>query len=91
MHFSFYRYVPIAVCLFCAAAVSETAWQIVLSPAQQADEAMSVMLEQPSPENDYTVRIYLDDMPGGNGWMIFDLYYIPEPPESLGLQIPWTG
>lgn len=48
------------------------------------------VLEQPSPENDYTVRIYLDDMPGGNGWMIFDLYYIPEAPESLGLQIPWS-
>lgn len=49
------------------------------------------VLEQPSPENDFTVKIYLDDMPGGNGWMIFDLYYIPESPESLGLQIPWTG
>lgn len=48
------------------------------------------VLEQPSAENDYSVRIYLDDAPGGNGWMKFDLYYIPEAPQQLGLQVPWT-
>jgi len=48
------------------------------------------VLEQPGPDNDYTARIYLDDLPGGQGWMIFDLYYIPEPPENLGLEIPWS-
>ena len=47
------------------------------------------VLEQPGPENDYTARIYLDDLPGGNDWIIFDVYYIPETPESLGLAIPW--
>ncbi|GMV93927.1 MAG: hypothetical protein AMXMBFR82_37050 [Candidatus Hydrogenedentota bacterium] len=47
------------------------------------------VLEQPGPDNDYTARIYLDDLPGGQGWMTFDLYYIPQAPEKLGLQIPW--
>ena len=47
------------------------------------------VLEQPGPENDFTARIYLDDLPGGNDWIIFDVYYIPEAPESLGLAIPW--
>lgn len=47
------------------------------------------VLEQPGPENDYTARIYLDDVPGGNGWMKFDLYYIEKTPEELGLQVPW--
>ncbi len=48
------------------------------------------ILEQPGRDNDYTVRIYLDDLPGGQGWMKFDLYYVPEPPENLGLEIPWS-
>ena len=48
------------------------------------------VLEQPGPDNAYTARIYLDDLPGGQGWMIFDLYYIPEPPENVGLEIPWS-
>ena len=48
------------------------------------------VLEQPNAENDYAVKIYLDDAPGGNGWMKFDLYYIPEAPEEVGLQVPWT-
>ncbi|MFA6245031.1 MAG: DUF4838 domain-containing protein, partial [Candidatus Hydrogenedentales bacterium] len=47
------------------------------------------VLEQPSPENDFTVRIYLDDLPGGQEWINFDLYYVKASPESLGLQIPW--
>ena len=48
------------------------------------------VVEQPSAENDYTARIYLDDAPGANGWMIFDLYYIPRPPELLNLEMPWA-
>ena len=48
------------------------------------------VLEQPCAANDYTARIYLDDAPGGHGWVIFDLYYIPDAPETLGLQVPWT-
>ncbi|MBX7258256.1 MAG: hypothetical protein K1Y02_17975 [Candidatus Hydrogenedentes bacterium] len=47
------------------------------------------VLEQPSAANNYTVRIYLDDLPGGQDWIIFDLYYIKASPESLGLAIPW--
>ena len=47
------------------------------------------ILEQPSPTNDFTARIYLDDLPGGQGWMEFDLYYIEESPEALGLAVPW--
>jgi hypothetical protein len=48
------------------------------------------VLEQPDADNEFTARIYLDDLPGGQGWMIFDLYYILEPPENLGLEIPWS-
>jgi hypothetical protein len=49
------------------------------------------VLEQPGSGNDYTARLYLDDVPGGQDWMIFDLYYIPESPEKLGLEIPWSN
>jgi hypothetical protein len=47
------------------------------------------VLEQPSAENEHTARIYLYDEPGGHGRMEFDLYYIDESPEKLGLAIPW--
>ncbi len=47
------------------------------------------VLEQPTEENGYTVRLYLDDLPGGKDWFIFDLYYIPQTPEELGLQLAW--
>jgi hypothetical protein len=48
------------------------------------------VIEQPSADNDFTAQIYLDDAPGANGWMKFDLYYISKPPESLGLTMPWA-
>lgn len=48
------------------------------------------VVQQPSEENDYTAHIYLDDAPGANGWMTFDLYYIPHGPESLDLEMPWA-
>lgn len=47
------------------------------------------VLEQPSEANDYTVRIYLDDLPGGQDWVKCDLYYLAKPPEELGLRVPW--
>jgi hypothetical protein len=47
------------------------------------------VLEQPDSGNEFTARIYLDDMPGGNGWVEFDLYYVDETPEELGLAVPW--
>jgi hypothetical protein len=47
------------------------------------------VLEQPSAINDYTVRIYLFDEPGGDDWVKFDLYYIPESPADLGLDIQY--
>ncbi|NOY57651.1 MAG: hypothetical protein GXO75_01785 [Calditrichaeota bacterium] len=47
------------------------------------------ILEQPSRENNYTVKVYLYDVPGGAGWCKFDLYYIPQTPDELGLGIPW--
>jgi hypothetical protein len=49
------------------------------------------VMEQPSEMNNYTARIYLDDMPGGNGWVEFDVYYIDAPPEELGLAVPWKN
>ena len=48
------------------------------------------ILEQPTRENNYTVKVYLYDVPGGLGWWRFDLYYIPKSPEELGLKIPWA-
>ncbi|MCX5769628.1 MAG: hypothetical protein NTZ09_05065, partial [Candidatus Hydrogenedentes bacterium] len=48
------------------------------------------VVQQPSAENDYEARIYLDDAPGANGWMVFELYYVSQPPESLGLDMPWA-
>ncbi|MCK5368430.1 MAG: hypothetical protein KAQ62_07750, partial [Cyclobacteriaceae bacterium] len=48
------------------------------------------VLEQPSAENDYTVTLYLSDSPmHGYSWWKFELYYIPRPPEELGLAVPW--
>lgn len=49
------------------------------------------VLEQPSPENGHQAKVYLDDLPGANGWMRFELYWIPETPEALGLVVPWAG
>ena len=40
-------------------------------------------------ENNYTAKIYLYDKPGGFGRMKFDLYYIPKPPNELGLGNLW--
>ncbi len=48
------------------------------------------VLEQPSPQNGHQVKVYLDDVPGANGWMRFELYWIPEAPERLGLGVPWA-
>ena len=48
------------------------------------------VLEQPSVENNYTVTLYLSDSPmHGYSWWKFELYYIPRPPEELGLDVPW--
>ena len=48
------------------------------------------VLEQPSAENEYTVTLYLSDFPmHGYSWWKFELYYIPRPPEELGLAVPW--
>ena len=47
------------------------------------------VLEQPTAENDYTVRVYLNDVPGGAHWFKFNLYYLDESPEALGLHAPW--
>lgn len=46
------------------------------------------VLEQPDDKNNYTVTIYLSDfpMPGRSLWK-FDLYYIPESPQKLGLPV----
>ena len=48
------------------------------------------VLEQPDEENNYTAKIYLFDEPGGGDWVKFDLYYIPESPKDMELEIPWN-
>lgn len=78
----------------------EVAVQEILVPLPQ--EAVTVIpndlysrpihpfvLEQPAAENGYTTRIYLDDLPGGKDWVKFDLYFVRESPEALGLDAPW--
>ena len=47
------------------------------------------VLQQPNKENDYTIKIYLYDKPGGFGIVNFDLYYIPKSPDELGLKMNW--
>ncbi len=47
------------------------------------------ILEQPSKENGFTVKVYLEDTPGGAGWCKFDLYYIAKSPDALDLGNPW--
>jgi hypothetical protein len=47
------------------------------------------ILEQPSKENEYTVQVYLNDVPAGTSINHFELYYIPRSPKELGLEIPW--
>ena len=47
------------------------------------------ILEQPSEKNDYTVKVYLYDVPGGAHWVKFNLFFIDETPGKLGLEIPW--
>ena len=46
------------------------------------------ILQQPGEENDYTVKVYLYDAPGGYGIVKFDLYFISKRPEELGLDFP---
>ena len=47
------------------------------------------VLEQPKAENDYTTKIYLYDVPGGAGWVKFELYYLLKSPTELGLHSIW--
>lgn len=49
------------------------------------------VMEQPNEKNGYTARIYLDDVPGGNGWVEFDLYYLEGAPDEFGLEVPWKN
>lgn len=48
------------------------------------------ILEQPSKENNFTVQVYLYDVPAGTSINHFELYYIPRTPKELGLEIPWN-
>jgi hypothetical protein len=48
------------------------------------------VLEQPTKENDFTVKVYLWDQPkGGYGWWEFELYYVDKSPDEIGLTVPW--
>jgi hypothetical protein len=47
------------------------------------------VLEQPNADNDYTLRVYFDDLPGSKDWVKCELYFLPEPPEAYGLELPW--
>jgi hypothetical protein len=47
------------------------------------------VLEQPNAQNDFTAKIYLYDVPGGAGWVKFELYYLLKSPQDLGLKSIW--
>jgi len=47
------------------------------------------VLQQPKEANGYTARIYLNDVPGGAHWVRFNLYFLNEMPDALGLGVPW--
>ncbi len=46
-------------------------------------------LEQPTRENNYTFKLYLDDQRQGYAWWKVELYYVEKAPEELGLAVPW--
>ena len=48
------------------------------------------VLQQPCKENGYRAMIYLFDVPGGAHWMKFNLYYLDEMPDELGLEVSWN-
>ena len=49
------------------------------------------VLEQPCAKNNYTATIYLSDFPmHGYGRWEFEVYYIKEKPQKLGLTPPWN-
>jgi hypothetical protein len=43
------------------------------------------VMEQPTPENDFTAKIYLYDVPGGAGWVKLELYFLENKPVELDL------
>jgi len=61
----------------------------VLVRTREARDMGPFVLEQPTAANGYTAKLYLFDTPGGYGFWQFDVYYLPEPPDALGLAIPW--
>jgi hypothetical protein len=67
-------------------------------PAQEATVLIRVhagrpigpfVLEHPNAQNNFTAKIYMFDAPPSSDIWDFDLYYLPESPQSLGLQTPW--
>lgn len=72
-----------------SASLPEKDYTVVVKDRQSRSFGPFV-LEQPSAKNDYTVTLYLSDYPKhGYSWWKFELYYIPRPPEELGLDVPW--
>jgi hypothetical protein len=47
------------------------------------------VLQHPSESNDFTAKVYLYDVPGGAHWMKFNIYFIDEKPDVMGLDTPW--
>ena len=47
------------------------------------------VLEQPTAENDYTLKLFIQDKGRGYGAWKLELYYLDQPPEALGLEVPW--
>jgi hypothetical protein len=67
----------------------EKAYTIIVKDIQSRSFHPFV-LEQPSKENNFTATIYLSDFPmHGYGRWEFEVYYLKEKPEKLGLLPPW--
>ena len=49
------------------------------------------VLEQPAPDNGFTLKLFLSDRGRGYSWWEFELYYADRPPEELGLAVPWQN
>jgi len=54
----------------------------------ESQEMHPFVIQHPGPKNDFTARIYLNDVPGGAHWFRFNLYFTERSPGDLGLD-PW--
>jgi len=52
----------------------------------ESRDSQPFLLEQPCRENDHTIRLFLKDEIPSYTWWEFEIYYVDETPEALGLK-----